>query len=500
MLFRKIHFAVFFAGIALVVSSDDESCKQTMMHTKCSDNGEARLWKKTDTELEDCQLACEEDDRCTFYSHKEMGPDAGDCMGCIGNKEAHTDEHENFVMYPVACKAWKTQKEVEANPDNSYPADYGTCPEMYKDHKCPWQHEDRTHRMENLTIEECFYECVHNPDCQHWSYSREGDANGNFQNVCMGCNATVNRHVHTGFNLYSMCEEGREEAIQLYSAGLASGSNSSTSANTSTSVTQQSSTGTGGGFGDPHLKTWTGELYDFHGECDLVLVKDDDFGNNRGLDLQIRTTIRRDWSFISEVALKIGSDVLEVRSRGEFTLNGVDNFLPAGAKLGDFSIFTQEHSKENKKRMSFHVDLGKDKGSVVIKVFNEFLAAYVKHGKEDEFGNSVGLMGEFGTGRKLARDGTTVINDNVAFGMEWQVGDTDPSLFKLLRGPQFPEKCRMPDPVVQTSLRRRRLDEIGITWEEAKAACSTFPEDAIESCIYDVLSTGDLNMADAGAM
>ena len=29
----------------------------------------------------------------------------------------------------------------------------------------------------------------------------------------------------------------------------------------------------GGGYGDPHLKTWTKEDYQFHGECDLILIK-----------------------------------------------------------------------------------------------------------------------------------------------------------------------------------------------------------------------------------
>ena len=234
----------------------------------------------------------------------------------------------------------------------------------------------------------------------------------------------------------------------------------------------------------------------------MVLVRDEDFADHLGLHLHIRTTIRRDWSFISEVALQIGDDILEVRSRGEFTWNGVDNLLPKNAHMGNgkFRITTQEHSKEHKKRMSFHIEFGKS--SVVIKVFNEFLAAYVKNASEEEFGNSVGLMGEFGTGRKLARDGITVMADNIAFGMEWQVrdSDTDLHIFQSVKGPQFPETCRMPDLHVKSALRRRRLAEIGITWEEAKEACQSWPEDAIESCIYDVLSTGDLEMAEAGAM
>ena len=41
----------------------------------------------------------------------------------------------------------------------------------------------------------------------------------------------------------------------------------------------------GGGYGDPHLKTWRGRVYDFHGECDLLLTKSRSFGKGLGLSL-----------------------------------------------------------------------------------------------------------------------------------------------------------------------------------------------------------------------
>jgi hypothetical protein len=75
--------------------------------------------------------------------------------------------------------------------------------------------------------------------------------------------------------------------------------------------------------GDPHFKTWSGGHFDFHGMCDLVLLQSEIFGSGLGLDLHIRTTARRDLSYISSAALRIGPDVLEVESKGVSFLNGV---------------------------------------------------------------------------------------------------------------------------------------------------------------------------------
>jgi hypothetical protein len=47
--------------------------------------------------------------------------------------------------------------------------------------------------------------------------------------------------------------------------------------------------GGGGAQGDPHFKTWRGQHFDFHGECDLVLLHSSEFGSGLGLDIHIRT-------------------------------------------------------------------------------------------------------------------------------------------------------------------------------------------------------------------
>jgi hypothetical protein len=246
----------------------------------------------------------------------------------------------------------------------------------------------------------------------------------------------------------------------------------------------------GGGFGDPHLKTWMGEVYDFHGACDLVLVKTATFNNGAGLDLHIRTKIRDDWSFISDAAVRIGDDVLEVGTRAYYYLNGV-----AGAEMpatvGGFPVSLTHFGT---KRHKFEIDLG-HMGVISIKVFNEFLAVEVNNAHSDGFGDSVGLMGAFTDGSLVGRNGLVHVDHN-EFGLSWQVHDADGLLFQKAEGPQYPQLCQMPAPM---ALKSRRMSESLVSFEDAAVACADWTEETRESCIYDVMSTGDLDMAQAGA-
>jgi hypothetical protein len=77
------------------------------------------------------------------------------------------------------------------------------------------------------------------------------------------------------------------------------------------------------GQGDSHFKTWRGHHYDFQGACDLIFLQSKDFESGLGLNVHIRTHMRRDMSYISSAVLRIRSDVLEVESQGLYYLNGV---------------------------------------------------------------------------------------------------------------------------------------------------------------------------------
>jgi hypothetical protein len=252
----------------------------------------------------------------------------------------------------------------------------------------------------------------------------------------------------------------------------------------------------GGGFGDPHFKTWLGDMYDFHGQCDLILTKSAGFGGGLGLEIQVRTEIRHDWSFIAETAVKIGNDVLEVGSHAAFHMNGVAaEQLTKSADLQELSGFPVRYFNYGSRRHKFEVDLGA-KGKVVIKVYNEFVAVAIDDGDLEDFRDSVGLMGSYLNGKLVARDGH-FITDAKEFAFEWQVRDTDKMLFQEAKGPQYPQQCRMPS---AKAVKRRRLLESMVSYKEAEHACAGFEEEVRESCIFDVLSTGDLKMADAGAM
>ncbi len=211
-----------------------------------------------------------------------------------------------------------------------------------------------------------------------------------------------------------------------------------------------------------------------------------------GLDVHIRTTIRRDMSYISSAALRIGSDVLEVESQGVYYLNGVlSAALPA-----KFSGFAFSHTQPTDKQHVFEVYLG-GRERIKLKTYKDFVSVLVEQGNFKHLGCSIGLMGDFDNGNMLARDGTTVLEDPIAFGQEWQVLDTEPTLFQSLRFPQHPFECTFPSPDVTKKL-RRRLSESSADVLAAEKACAHWGKGK-EDCVFDVLTTGDLEMAVVGA-
>jgi hypothetical protein len=208
--------------------------------------------------------------------------------------------------------------------------------------------------------------------------------------------------------------------------------------------------------------------------------------------VHIRTHMRRDMSYISSAALRIGSDVLEVESQGVYYLNGVANAeLPS-----EFSGFEFLHTQPTDKQHVFEVHLG-GRERIKVKTYKDFVSVLIEQGQSKHFGQSVGLMGDFGKGHMISRDGKSVIEDANAFGQEWQVLDTEPTLFQAVRFPQHPKKCTMPTPKATSMLRRRLLDS-SVDELAAEKACAHRGEGK-DDCVFDVLATGDLEMAVAGA-
>ena len=58
-------------------------------------------------------------------------------------------------------------------------------------------------------------------------------------------------------------------------------------------------------------QTWGQTYYDYHGECDLVLLDAPSFAHGLGLTAHTRNKGRYGYSFIESAAIKIGDDILE---------------------------------------------------------------------------------------------------------------------------------------------------------------------------------------------
>lgn len=207
-----------------------------------------------------------------------------------------------------------------------------------------------------------------------------------------------------------------------------------------------------------------------------------------GLDLYIhvRTTIRYDYSYIESAAIRIGNDTFEVESFGQYALNDIDNadLGAAGANLSGYPIV---HSHPNDKQHIFEIMIGPYE-TISVTTFKDIVSVKIDDASASfHYFNSVGIMGSFGDGAMLARNGTTIIEDPDEFGQEWQVRSDEPMLFRTVRAPQYPQqKCILPSSDTKEEQKRRRLGEHKITHEEAEEACAhLWDESSMEACIMD---------------
>eukprot|EP00980_Cylindrotheca_fusiformis_P023515 scaffold10552_cov73-Cylindrotheca_fusiformis.AAC.1 len=259
-----------------------------------------------------------------------------------------------------------------------------------------------------------------------------------------------------------------------------------------------------GCLGDPHFKTWRGEHFEYHGQCDMILAKDTTFADGLGLDIQIRTKLVRFWSYIKNAAVRIGDDILEIEGSADSLLTEENNHywfnFEYQAKLSTIGGFPIKYHLKDPyigKRW-FEIDLSsKYPGQkIVISTYKEFVKVDYQGATAESVGNAVGMLANFHTGDFLARDGVTKLDDYTEYGNEWQVLPLDTMLFHDVAKPQFPEKCIEPeDPRGE---RRRRLDESSITEEQAETACASLadPMDR-KNCVYDILATQDIGMVGA---
>mmetsp|Transcript_21265 Transcript_21265/g.46166 ORF Transcript_21265/g.46166 Transcript_21265/m.46166 type:complete len:518 (+) Transcript_21265:73-1626(+) len=257
----------------------------------------------------------------------------------------------------------------------------------------------------------------------------------------------------------------------------------------------------GGANGDPHFLRWGHNHHDsFHGECDLVLLS----SQKAGIHAQIRTKIRKHYSYIWKMAIGIGSHTLEI-DKEQWTVDGsridlsgnTTNSMSVNATNSNIAVAAVGEEE-------YKIQWGTD-SSIVISITGIFLNVKFQVGSDD-FSDSVGMMGKFGSGDMLDRKGSLMDSeDMVAYGMEWQVKHDrgDPKLFSKLEGPQWPEQqCVMPqwtDPKKKTKKKKRRGRRLRDALEneklqaDAKKACGGAVD--YDLCLEDVLLTGELKLA-----
>ena len=247
------------------------------------------------------------------------------------------------------------------------------------------------------------------------------------------------------------------------------------------------------------VRTWKNEHFEYHGQCDLMLAKDPDFADGLGIEIEIRTKLVRFWSYIKSAAIRIGDDILEVQGSDDPEV-GVAKYwmnLEYQGPVKTLGGFPVNLSMRSEKKRKFVIDLhSKFPGErIEISSYREFVKVDFINSSEASFGNAVGMLGDFKTGKTLGRDGNEV-NNFYKLGAEWQVQPNENMLFKKAEDPQFPKACVVPeDPQGD---RHRRLDEQSITGDQAEAACSRLrnPLDR-KDCVYDILATQDLDMVGA---
>merc|ERR1712032_712328 len=257
-----------------------------------------------------------------------------------------------------------------------------------------------------------------------------------------------------------------------------------------------------GAFGDPHIKTWEGSSYDFHGICDLVLFKNPNFDKGTGIDVHIRNERMEMWSFIKTAVIRIGEEKLEIsggRDNDSFLLNGVVQTAKNGnGVVGTISGYDINFTRVGEESRKFTIDLGTNQSNngiegIVFTTWNSFVSVKVNNPTKDHFDGSLGLMGSFPSGAMVARDGKTVIDDSNDFGEEWQVLNSEPQLFSQHETVGPNRTCKSPSNVEL----RRRLQESMVTLKQAEVACNSVNSNMKDLCIFDVIATNEVSSAGA---
>ena len=295
------------------------------------------------------------------------------------------------------------------------------------------------------------------------------------------------------FDINLSCSAGEHRMLQSCPADANECECCATSAPSPAPSPAPTSTKPTGGCGDPHFHRWGRKRESFHGECDLLVARSKRFRNGVGFELHVRTTIVTSFSYIHAIAVRVGDDIFELVTDGFFINGQKHKFKELPLSFGEKLACTASLLEKKGHHTNLKIDLG-GKSSIKLSAYREFLN-YEIDGDPEDFWDSVGLTGEYATGDMYSRDGRLMM-DFEENCFEWQVNAEDPKLFHDTRPPQLPnERCRMPTEAHSARRFLRAADSI--LAKEAQTACAHHEEHDFELCVADVISTGDVGIAES---
>jgi hypothetical protein len=200
------------------------------------------------------------------------------------------------------------------------------------------------------------------------------------------------------------------------------------------------------------------------------------------------------YSFISSIAVQVGSDILEVLKNGDLLMNGDKNVDEKSSFAGYY--LTRSYTGPKKRIVVYTLDL---RGGKIIKIHANTIAGMVFVDVDGHFGDSEGLLGpppERGN-RLLSRDGLVDLSGHWnTYAEDWQVRETEPKLFKDKdRAPQYPVGCGYGS-IQNQSIRHRRLIDDAIRIEDANEVCEEVTDEMRDFCVFDVIAVGDKKVAE----